>query len=135
MKHTLYQCFLTLPSVLLGNVCDAVSDFCPCTTPASSLVRHTFAISAQLFPASLMFFNLCSSAGVQGVLVRLFFVGGPVGESVMLGSSMPAEEDAAAGAGPDIARGTVPRPDARLLFRAPVGDVDSAFTELSPVVG
>ena len=32
----------------------------------------TFAISLQLFPASLMDFNLCSSAGLQGVFVLLF---------------------------------------------------------------
>jgi len=45
-------------------------------------------MSAQLFPASLMFFNLCSSAGVHGVFVRLFFAGGPMEEvSVILGSS------------------------------------------------
>jgi len=37
---------------------------------------HTFAISAQLLPASLIFFSLCSSAAVHGVLVRLFFTGG-----------------------------------------------------------
>jgi hypothetical protein len=52
VSHTLYQCFLTLPSVRVGNV---------------------FAISLQLLPASLMTFSLCSSAGVQGVLVRPFF--------------------------------------------------------------
>jgi hypothetical protein len=37
---------------------------------------HTFAISAQLLPASLIFLSLCSSAAVHGVLVRLFFKGG-----------------------------------------------------------
>lgn len=35
-------------------------------------VGTTFAISLQLFPASLICFSRCSSAGVQGVLVRLF---------------------------------------------------------------
>lgn len=37
---------------------------------------HTFAISAQLLPASLIVLSLCSSAAVHGVLVRLFFAGG-----------------------------------------------------------
>jgi hypothetical protein len=38
---------------------------------------QTLAISLQLLPASRMAFNLCSSIGVQGVLVRLFLaVGG-----------------------------------------------------------
>lgn len=50
--RTLYQCFFTLPSVRVGNV---------------------LAISLQLLPASLKVFSLCSSAGVQGVLVRPFF--------------------------------------------------------------
>lgn len=36
--------------------------------------QKTFAISLQLLPASLISFNLCSSAGVHGVLV-LFFLG------------------------------------------------------------
>lgn len=55
---TLYQCFFTLPSVLVGKV---------------------FAISAQLLPASLICFKRNSSAGVQGVLVRLFLAGGGAG--------------------------------------------------------
>jgi len=52
---TLYQCFLTLPSVLVGKV---------------------FAISLQLQFWSRICFNLCSSAGVQGVFVRPFFGAG-----------------------------------------------------------
>ena len=51
--------------------------------------RHclvTFAISPQLFPASLMTFNLCSSAGVHGVLV-LLFLGGGIDEETSLASS------------------------------------------------
>lgn len=75
----------------------------------------TFAISAQLFPASLIVFNLCSSAGVQGVFVRLFFAGGPIGEEVMLGSSaVPiggAEPD-----GIDMAKLEAGCPGARLLI-------------------
>ena len=38
--------------------------------------RQTLAISAQLFPASLICFSRSSSAGVQGVLVLLFLAGG-----------------------------------------------------------
>ena len=37
---------------------------------------RTFAISLQLLPASRIVFNLCSSAGVHGVFVLLFFGGG-----------------------------------------------------------
>jgi hypothetical protein len=40
----------------------------------------TFAISLQLFPASLICFNLSSSAGVHGVFVRLFLSLGSCGE-------------------------------------------------------
>lgn len=36
----------------------------------------TFAISLQLLPASRIVFSLCSSAGVHGVFVLLFFGGG-----------------------------------------------------------
>ena len=50
----------------------------------------TFAISLQLFPASRMVFNLCSSAGVQGVLVLLFLAGGAdVEDSAMVGVGSP----------------------------------------------
>ena len=43
------------------------------------MVRWTFstlAISPQLFPASRIVFNRCSSAGVQGVFVRARFGAG-----------------------------------------------------------
>lgn len=50
-------------------------------------VYLTFAISAQLFPASRIVLSLCSSAGVQGVFVRLFLAGGPIDGELMLGSS------------------------------------------------
>jgi hypothetical protein len=83
-----------------------------------------------------MVFNLCSSAAVQGVFVRLFFAGGPIGEEVMLGSSAgggtPEELD-----GPDIdgrGVGLDPDPDARLLFRGPVGEELSGLTDVSAVV-
>jgi hypothetical protein len=55
LELTLYQCFFTLPSVLLGKV---------------------LAISLQLFPRSRICLSRCSSAGVHGVLVRPFFAGG-----------------------------------------------------------
>ena len=38
--------------------------------------QQTLAISAQLFPASLICFSRSSSAGVQGVFVLLFLAGG-----------------------------------------------------------
>lgn len=82
-------------------------------------------MSAQLLPASLMFFNLCSSAGVQGVLVRLFLAGGAIDEDI-LGSSKPEEE------GPAIDEldcmlnaevfEAVAGAAARLLFRALAGE-------------
>jgi len=81
-----------------------------------------------------MFFSLCSSAGVQGVFVRLFLAGGPMAEDAILGSSVPMEAGAAPD-GPDIGRDDVAGPDARLLFRAPVGDKVSGLTEVSAVVG
>lgn len=52
MISTLYQCFFTLPSVLVGNV---------------------FAISFHEFPASRMLFSRCSSVAVHGVFVRVRF--------------------------------------------------------------
>lgn len=42
----------------------------------SGRVRLTFAISLQLFPASLIIFSRCSSAAVHGVFVLPFFGGG-----------------------------------------------------------
>ena len=44
-------------------------------------INLTLAISLQLFPASRMAFNRCSSAGVHGVFVLLFF-GADIGEIV-----------------------------------------------------
>lgn len=52
----------------------------------SGLALPTFAISPQLFPASRITFSRCSSAGVHGVLVLLFFGGGIV-EDASLPSS------------------------------------------------
>jgi hypothetical protein len=105
-------------------------------SPAATPERLTLAISAQLFPASLMFFNLCSSAGVHGVFVRLFFAGGPMGEDVVLGSSAPMDGGGALIAldGPDIGRADVDIPDARLLFRALDNKVPGLM-EVSAVVG
>ena len=75
-----------------------------------------------------MVFSLCSSAGVHGVFVRLFFAGGgPMGEEAMLGSSAPMEAGAPID-GPDIARFVAPDPDAR-LFRALVGDNISGLAD------
>lgn len=80
-----------------------------------------------------MVFNLCSSAGVHGVLVLLFFAGGgPIGESVILGSLEPTAAGAAAELDePDIGTDAEAVPEAR-LFRA--GEV-SDFTVLSAAIG
>ena len=105
--------------------------------------RLTFAISAQLFPASLMVLSLCSSAGVQGVLVRLFLAGGgPIGEDVMPDSSPPMDEDAApvgscsCGAGcdvPDIDANEESDADRRLLLRV-AGEGVCVVAEVSAAV-
>jgi hypothetical protein len=91
----------------------------------------TFAISAQLLPASLIVFNLCSSAGVQGVFVRLFFAGGAI--DPMFASSTLAVGGAGFD-GPDMAGGDDAGPGARLLvFRGLPGAVVSGLMELSMV--
>lgn len=71
---TLYQCFLTLPSVRFGKVFRRRS-----ANSKGQVGPHilTFAISLQEVPASLSSLSLFSSAGVQGVLVRVFLAGGP----------------------------------------------------------
>ena len=98
----------------------------------------TFAISAQLLPASLIFFNLCSSAGVQGVLVRLFLAGGATGEAI-LGSSKPAEEGPAIDEPACILKTdvfvAVAGPVARLLFRELAGEGTSDLRVDVSVVG
>jgi hypothetical protein len=48
----------------------------------------TFAISLQLFPVSLICFSLSSSAGVQGVFVRLFLVFGSWAASTSAGGGI-----------------------------------------------
>lgn len=72
VRRTLYQCFFTLPSVRVGNVFGDQK----LATCKLRIRSRTFAISPQLFPASLIVFSLCSSAGLHGVLVRLFFGAG-----------------------------------------------------------
>lgn len=55
----------------------------------------TFAISPQLLCASLIVFSRCSSAGVHGVFVLLFFgaaiddIGSPMGSMGSMGSPNP----------------------------------------------
>jgi hypothetical protein len=78
-----------------------------------------------------MFFSRCSSAGVHGVLVRLFLGGGSMGAGAMIGSPMPGADETATGA--DMASGGAP--GARLLFRAAACGDDSGLTELSPAPG
>lgn len=47
---------------------------------------YTLAISLQLFPESLICLRRCSSAGVHGVFVRLFF--GATGEDTSSGAAI-----------------------------------------------
>jgi hypothetical protein len=133
VTHTLYQCFFTLPSVRVGNDYFAVLVL-PLCKPTCGPDSVTFAISAQLFPASRMFFSRSSSAGVHGVLVRLFLGGGSIGDEARTGSPMPGADDAGA-TGADMARGGAP--GARLLFRAAVcwGDASGRTAGLSPAPG
>ena len=70
--RTLYQCFFTEPSVLVGKVCSTLV----ARSHVLFIKTHTLAISAQLFPASRICLRRNSSCGVHGVLVRLFFAGG-----------------------------------------------------------
>ncbi len=66
--------------------------------------------------------------------MRLFLAGGPRGEEVMLGSSAPADGGAAP-EGPDIGLADICCPEARLLFREPVGEEGSGLREVSAGVG
>lgn len=81
-----------------------------------------------------MVFNLCSSAGVQGVFVLLFLAGGgPIEGEDILGSSVIA-----AGAdvpeGPDIVASASSCVEIRLLFLDPECDVGSCLNETSVAV-
>jgi hypothetical protein len=88
---------------------------------------HTLAISAQLLPASLIVFSLCSSAAVHGVLVRLFLAGGCIGADGVSGSAMLDEGPAAGAMGLDEVG-----PEARrFTLRGLAGCNDSCFGELS----
>lgn len=98
MWLALYQCFLTLPSVRDGNASYlSVTVFIFLWL---QLLEHTFAISLQLLPASLICFSLCSSAGVQGVFVRPFFAGGGPDVSVT-DEATAAVDDSATGVAAD----------------------------------
>ena len=52
-----------------------------------------------------------------------------MGEEVMLGSSAGNGAAGAPPDGPDIARSAAPVPEPRLLFREPVGDIDSVLAD------
>jgi hypothetical protein len=91
---------------------------------------HTFAISAQLLPASLIVLSLCSSAAVHGVLVRLFFAGGCMGGDDVSGSAMLDEGPAAGAMGLDS-----DCPEERRLVRGLVGASVSCFGEFSAATG
>jgi len=69
----------------------------------------TFAISAQLLPASLIVFSLCSSAGVHGVFVLDFFAGGgPIGDEVVPVSTLESVAGPAELEGPDMVEVSMP---------------------------
>jgi len=88
---------------------------------------HTFAISAQLLPASLMVFSLCSSAAVHGVLVRLFFAGGCIEADEVSCSAILVEGPAAGEMGLDEVG-----PDTRrFTLRGLAGGIASCLGELS----
>jgi hypothetical protein len=63
-----------------------------------STEHRTFAISAQLFPASRICLRRSSSWGVQGVFVRLFLAGGPDAAALEFASSVAAAWGWAGGA-------------------------------------
>lgn len=74
---SLYQCFLTLPSVLVGKVYGiGLVWVLPKVVCYHCVMCRTLAISAQLCPASRICLRRSSSAGVHGVFVRLFLAGG-----------------------------------------------------------
>lgn len=82
-----------------------------------------------------MVFNLCSSAGVHGVFVRLFFAGGPIEDDADGFGSWPPIILGAPPDGPDIVNESTP-PGAKtgLLFRTLGGDKGSALLEGSIVL-
>jgi len=55
-----------------------------------------------------MVFSLCSSAGVQGVFVRLFFAGGPIEDEVDALGSWPPIIPGTPPDGPDIVNASAP---------------------------
>jgi hypothetical protein len=93
---------------------------------------HTFAISAQLLPASLMFLSLCSSAAVHGVFVRLFFAGGCM-EADGISCSGMADDAAIFDDGPAIGAIGLDDvgPDTRRFWRGLEGCRASCFDEVS----
>ena len=103
-----------------------------CLQVSAPLFKHlfirfpsqTFAISLQLLPASLICFNLCSSAGVHGVLVRPFFAGGGPGISWVGVAAVAGEGSAPAGATVDgagaIGLGVTGWPDKRRFLELTV---------------
>lgn len=89
-------------------------------------LKLTFAMSAQLLPASRMVFNRCSSAGVHGVFVLLFFNGG---SEVKSGSLSPAGGGTAELEVPDIGADRDIAPGVR-LFSDSAGEVVCGLTEV-----
>src|SRR4051794_2178379 len=90
---SLYQCFFTLPSVRVGNVCKLLA-----RTTLHDHHQQTLAISAQLLPASRICFSRSSSAGVHGVFVLLFLAGGGLAPESSAGGGAAAAGAGGAGA-------------------------------------
>lgn len=92
----------------------------------------TFAISLQLFPASLICFNVCSSFAVHGVFVRPFFTTGCCGggsRSAPGAVARPYPLDAAAADGAmGLASKSEPMEDFRFLEFPGVGGGPNAET-------
>lgn len=86
----------------------------------------TFAISLQLFPASLICFSRSSSAGVQGVLVLLFFT---------FGSCAPASASAAWGGGALFACTSAPAAELAMSSCELLSVTDLRFRFVGEVTG
>jgi len=82
-----------------------------------------------------MVFSRCSSAGVHGVFVRLFFAGGPIEDEPDALISWPPIIPGTPPDGPDIVNASAPPvPKAVLLFRTVGEKKGSALAEGSSVV-
>lgn len=91
VKQTLYQCFFTLPSVLVGNDFEHQQRHVSQSATASLI---TFAISLQPLFSPRICCNFCSSSGVHGVFVLPFFLvpDSGIGAGAVTNAASVAEE-------------------------------------------